>query len=232
MEVGIVGQFGRKSTGAENIGEVEFPSGLQDAEDLRDDRRFVGAKVEHAVRDDDIDGIAFYAEGSEIFESPLAKVHVGFGVSEFLHLGGEISSGDLELLVREIDANDPTFWSCELRGQINIATRATAEIEHSATFEPDRDRRSAAVTPLDNLGIEAAIERLKPGGRCGVFAARRSFEVLTGSEHPPVVILRIGMVVEWLGAHKKLLFGIREECISDYSTSEPLQEDPAPAVHP
>jgi len=102
---------------------------------------FAPAEVEHAVRDDHVDGRIGHRKRFDLAEPEFYVV-----VTPVLGIG----SGLVDHLVRHIDANDPTFGSNLRRGEEAVDTCARPEVQHGL---PRRQRGDGRRIPAAQTKI-------------------------------------------------------------------------------
>ena len=72
-------------------------------------------------------------------------------MSEAGHLRVDVAAGHRERLVGHVDADDGAGGTDEPRREVRVAAGATSQVEDGAPIDGGRDRRTAAVRPLQDL---------------------------------------------------------------------------------
>ena len=76
----------------------------------------------------------------------------------------DMGVGGRELLIGHVNADDLAFGPDQLRHEIDVATRARAEIEHAAPLKRGRHHDAAAIIFAAHLLMHIGEERLEMGG--------------------------------------------------------------------
>lgn len=131
----------------DDVGDRETPARLGHAEHLAKDFPLVRSQVDHAVRDDQVDGVVGDRHG---IGHPLAELDVGSGIAE---VGGDhdrIFAGDLQHRIGHVDANHMAGGADEPRGLETVNAAARSDVQDGLSrADGVQSRRGAA--PIRNL---------------------------------------------------------------------------------
>ncbi len=185
---------GNPSAG-KDVGEIEFASRFQDPEDLGKNRSFIRREIDHAIGDDDIDGMVFDADLRQVLDIALPEFHVRFLITESFCLGINVSACNFKLFIRHIDADNEPILSDEAGGDIDIPARPAAEVENRRSLQKRGEGRAAPVESSQDLIIDQG-ERCFDGRRERLIgtAAGIGLQVFGTGEDLAVIFLQVVMV--------------------------------------
>mmetsp|Transcript_19136 Transcript_19136/g.66547 ORF Transcript_19136/g.66547 Transcript_19136/m.66547 type:complete len:314 (-) Transcript_19136:257-1198(-) len=123
----VLAQALRDATVGIDIAEVELTAGLQQPVRLLQHALLVWAQVDHAVAHDHIETLRFQAQLVQTLDVAQLEVHVA--VTELVRVPAFVGVGDVELLLRHVHAHDAALGPDELRGDVDVAAGAAAEVE-------------------------------------------------------------------------------------------------------
>ena len=132
----------REAIFGDDVGDAYAAAWREDAEGFCEDARLVGAEVDDAVGDDDVDGLIVEGE-------VLDGAEVEGGVED-ARLGG-VGVGELEHLVGHVDAVGVTGGANAAGGEDDVNAAAGAEVEDAFAFSKFRDGHGVAAAKADRL---------------------------------------------------------------------------------
>ena len=148
----VVVETFRHAAVAENVREKQLAARLQHAENLGEQLLFERREVYHAIRYDHIH--ARVGDAFHVLDEALQKLDVALRVAEALHVRVLETAREIELRDGHVDADDLALLAHELAGDVDVAPRAAAQIEHRGALERGRQGRAAAVEVLDHFRLD------------------------------------------------------------------------------
>mmetsp|Transcript_26515 Transcript_26515/g.74189 ORF Transcript_26515/g.74189 Transcript_26515/m.74189 type:complete len:294 (-) Transcript_26515:284-1165(-) len=136
-----------------HVRKVQLATRLQQAEALLQHGFLVGAEVDDAVGDDDVEGFRLELEVLQLLEVSLLELDVG--ESELFGVVLLVLAGDVQLLVGHVDADDLAGGTDQLGGDVHVATGTASQIQDGGTLHVVlRQAQSASVVLGDDLRVD------------------------------------------------------------------------------
>ena len=93
------------------------------------------------------------AGAAQVLDVALVKLDVRQRIAVSVSVPRDVAARNLELLARHVDPDHPALGSDQAGQDEAVPAAAAAEIEHRAAFERRRQRRTATVEALADLGM-------------------------------------------------------------------------------
>ena len=178
-----------KASVAVDVREVEFTSGAECVVRALEDSRLVGAEVDHAVADNDVDGLEGDARLNDLLNVSVVEFEVRLRIPKLRREVHDVLACNLNLLLRHVNALDRSVLPNQVRRKVAVATASRAKVQNVEALNAEGKRGAASVELLVDLRGDLLEGLQHHRVRAARGSAGRGLEILAGGEHLAVVLL-------------------------------------------
>ena len=142
---GVLHELCRNAPVGIDVREIKFAARLQQAVRGAKHSRLVGAEIDHAIGNDEVEAARREIEFIQTLKLALDEGRVRLRIAECFRMPGFVFACDGKLLRRHVDARDMAFRAHKAGQRIDIPPCPAAKVEHTQAFKLRRNGQSAAI---------------------------------------------------------------------------------------